>query len=378
MKVLAIGTRSDIARNKFTGQSIMFDGLIERLRANGDNVTTVDISSRFKSKSLVLRSLDYVIVLVKVFWLLLTCKYNIGYITTAQSKNGFLRDNAIISLFRLFKVNVIAHQYGANYKQLLDALSEKGRMRLKDMLNYCSTIIVEGQHMKNQYSFLEDYEEKVKVIPNGLPTVGKSAMSAKQFFKDEPFRMYYLSNLIWSKGYFDVLKATDLLVNKYGKDVRCVFSGNFMASADDTKPGISNKEDFDIFVKEHHLEEVVTYYPGMYGEQKDKAFAESNVFLLPTYYINEGQPVSIIEAMAYGCVPIVTEYRHIPMMVTKDNGCFVEPRNADQIAATIVWLMEHPEEYEEKSKRCICDFRGKFTFDKYASKVLECVNEAIN
>lgn len=151
-----------------------------------------------------------------------------------------------------------------------------------------------------------------------------------------------------------------------------------MAAADDGRSGISNKEDFDNYIKEHQLGSVVSYYPGMYGEQKDKVFAESNVFLLPTYYINEGQPVSIIEAMAYGCVPIVTEYRHIPMMVNTGNGCFVTPQDPQQIAETIVYLMDHPDDYAEKSKVCIQDYKEKFTFDKYASQVFEKMNEVIN
>ena len=232
--------------------------------------------------------------------------------------------------------------------------------------------------MKNQYSFLEGYVKKVKKIPNGLPTVGKSALQAKHYTQDEPFRMYYLSNLIWSKGYFDVLQSVDLLVNKYKKKIECVFAGKFMASTDDEKPGISNKEDFDNYVQMHGLGDIVSYYPGMYGTEKDETFATSNVFLLPTYYINEGQPVSIIEAMAYGCVPIVTEYRHIPMMVTKENGCFVEPKNPEQIAETVVRLMEHPNEYAVLSQASIRDYKDKFTFDKYASQVLECMNEAVS
>lgn len=377
-KIFCIGTKSDIAHNKFTGQSVMFDGIVGKLLKDGNKVTIIDISSRFNSKSVLLRSLDYAIVILKVFSSLLSTRYNIGYITTAQSKKGFLRDNVIVGLMRLFKVNVVAHQYGANYHQLTDALSDKGMKKLKRMLDYISVIIVEGEHMKEQYSFLEGYENKVKVIPNGLPVVGKNAMHPKSFNGDVPFRMYYLSNLIWSKGYFDVLKAVDLLVNKYDKKVECVFAGKFMVSADDEHPGISNKDDFDKFVEGHHLTDVVSYYPGMYGEQKDEMFAKANVFLLPTYYINEGQPVSIIEAMAYGCVPIVTEYRHIPMMVNNENGCFVDPKNPNQIANTIVRLMEHPDEYAAKSAASIRDYKDKFTFDKYASQVLQCMNEVVN
>lgn len=378
MRVLAVGAHSDAVNNKFTGQSIMFDGIIDQLRINGDIVKTIDISTRFKLNSIVLRCLDYAIVLEKVFYYLLIGKYDLGYIITSQSKNGFLRDYAIISLFRLFKVKVIAHQYGANYNQLLQALNFKEKKRLMKMLDYVSLIIVEGNYMKEQYAFLHNYKDKVHVIPNGLPTVGKNAMHPKTYAKENPFRLFYLSNLIWSKGYFDVLLFVDLLVNHYHKEVECVFAGAFMSSVDDVRPGVSNKEDFSRFVKEHGLGEVVTYYPGLYGEQKDEMFAKANVFLLPTYYINEGQPVSIIEAMAYGCVPIVTKYRHIPMMVTEENGCYIEPKKPEEMARAVMYLMDHPDVYAKKSLNCINDYKDKFTFDKYASQVLQCMSEVAN
>ncbi len=150
-----------------------------------------------------------------------------------------------------------------------------------------------------------------------------------------------------------------------------------MASIDDERANISNKIDFEKFVRKHRLEDYISYYPGLYGEQKDEMFSQSNVFLLPTYYINEGQPVSIIEAMAYGCVPIVTNYRHIPMMITEENGCFVKPRAPEQIAETIAWLMDNPDLYNAKSAASIRDFEEKFTFDKYASRVVQCIMDYI-
>ena len=377
-KIICIGTKCNPKQNKYTGQSVMFDGLVAKLREEGFSVTTIDISARFKKKSVLLRSIDYLIILLNVFIHLVLFKYDLGYITTAQSKNGFMRDNAMISILKLFKIRVIAHQYGANLHQLTEVLDERGMDKLKKMLDYISLIIVEGEYMKEQYSFLKGYKEKVKVIPNGLPIEGKGSLQPKTYNDIGTFKMYYLSNLVWSKGYFDVLQAVDILTNKYGKKVECVFSGKFIPSIDDERPGICNKEDFDKFIEEHNLRKLVKYYPGMYGEQKDEAFSKSNVFLLPTYYISEGQPVSILEAMAYGCVPIVTNYRHIPMMVSEKNGCFVEPKQPQQIAEAILWLMEHPDEYAAKSKACINDYKDKFTFEKYASQVLQCMSEVVN
>lgn len=378
IRILAIGTKSNLKTKSFTGQSVMFDGVIKSLCESGFKVSVVDISPQIKKDGVFYRSLDYVFILMSVFFKLLSNRYSLSYIVSSQSKNGFLRDRAMISLCQWFKVPVITHQYGANYHQLLDALDESGLTKLKGMLGYVSNIIVEGDYMKEQFSFLPNYQAKVKAIPNGLPIEGIHAQIAKTYDGKRPFVMFYLSNLIWSKGYFDVLKAVDLLVNKEHLDVNCVFAGQFMPSHDDERPGISNKEDFDKFVRVHSLTEHVKYYPGLYGEEKDKHFSDANVFLLPTYYINEGQPVSIVEAMAYGCVPLVTEYRHIPMMINEQNGCFVKPRNAEDIANRVKELIENPDLYASKSKQSIADYQEKFKFEVYAGKVMACINDVIS
>ena len=377
-KILCIGTCSNIRRNRFTGQSVMFDGVVNHLKVHGIVVSLVDISQKIQRGGMLARSLDYAIILVQVFIHLLAGDNELCYIITSQSKNGFLRDNAMITMCRWFKVPVITHQYGANYRQLLDALSEGGTEKLKKMLGYVSTIIVEGDYMKEQFSFLDNYQSKVRVIPNGLPIEGSHAQVKKTYDGTHSFVMFYLSNLIWSKGYFDVLQALDILVNRERLDVKCVFAGKFMASHDDERSGIANKGDFDKFVTEHSLTDRIEYFPGLYGDEKDKYFYESNVFLLPTYYINEGQPVSIIEAMAYGCVPLVTKYRHIPMMINTKNGCFVNPKNAEDIARNVKYLMEHPDEYAAKSQQSISDYKEKFKFDVYAGKVFDCINSVIS
>lgn len=377
-KILCIGTCSDITRNRFTGQSVMFDGVVNHLKEHSIEVRVVDISQKFNKGGVLCRSLDYSIILIELLWRLITNKYDLSYIISSQSKKGFIRDNAMITMCRWFKVPVITHQYGANYHQLLDALSESGTKKLKKMLGYVSTIIVEGDYMKEQFSFLPDYQLKVMPIPNGLPIEGIHSQVPKTYDRNRPFVMFYLSNLIWSKGFFDVLQAVDLLVNREHLDVKCVFAGKFMASHDDERPGISNKENFDKYIFDHCLTDRVEYHPGLYGDEKDEYFYKSNIFLLPSYYINEGQPVSIIEAMAYGCVPLVTEYRHIPMMINEQNGCFVKPKNAEDITKKIKYLIEHPDIYATKSKQCITDYQDKFKFDIYAEKVMNCINAVIS
>ena len=141
---------------------------------------------------------------------------------------------------------------------------------------------------------------------------------------------------------------------------------------------LSSKGDFDKFVTEHSLNDRIEYYPGLYGDEKDRYFQEANVFLLPSYYINEGQPVSIIEAMAYGCVPVVTNYRHIPMMVDNSNGFYVKPKSPEDIAEKVKYLILHPEEYADKSQKAIKDYQQKFKFEVFATRVIDCMNNVIS
>lgn len=375
--VLCIGTTCNEKKHRYTGQAVMFDGVVASARQSGIKIDVIDISSRFYCGKFG-RILDYVYVLSKLIFMLLTTRYNLIYIITAQSKFGFYRDYLMIKICGLFKLKVITHQYGGNYRQLLDIIDSRDLRRLKSMLGYVSKIIVEGNYMKEQFAFYEEYESKIIVIPNGLPVEGANICKEKKWCADKPFKILYLSNLIFSKGYFDVLRSVDLLVNKYKRDVECLFAGKFLTSSDDVKKGISNKESFDSFIEEKGLTNRVRYCPGLYGEEKDKVFYESNVFTLPSYYINEGQPVSIIEAMAYGCVPIVTEFRHIPMMVNCNNGSFVHARSPESVAQAVIDLMDNPNVYNCKSKNAIEDYIRSFRFDIFASKVMDVFYLVIN
>ena len=69
------------------------------------------------------------------------------------------------------------------------------------MLDNVFVVIVEGDYMKSQFSFYEDYEKKLEIIPNGLPVEGKSACTPKTYRGNEPFRMFYLSNMILQKQF---------------------------------------------------------------------------------------------------------------------------------------------------------------------------------
>ena len=76
------------------------------------------------------------------------------------------------------------------------------------------------------------------------------------------------------------------------------------------------------------------------SEAKRTTFRQADVLLFPTYYANEGQPLNIIEAMAWGLPVVTTRWRAIPEMFPAGQPGLIEPRSPEQVANAlreVVW-----------------------------------------
>jgi len=381
-KIIAIGLCTDQVNNVFSGQAMMFEALTDYLKENKYSVDIINLTSKFTNiqvgKITLKRINEYFSIIIKSIPYFFKNKGGILYITTAQTKGGFLRDLIFIHLGTIFRYRILIQQFGSNFDAFYNSLNSFFRYLVKKTFNKGKYIIVEGEVTKKQFSFIEDYENKVLTLTNGLPerTI-KTNTEIKTVKKDESFKMIYLSYMIESKGYLDVLEAVNILINEFDRNVECVFAGMFKLSVDDEKfkSEIEASLEFHNFIQKNKLDKFVTYYDGLMGTKKSEAFLKSHIFLLPTYFKFEGQPVSVLEAMAYGCVPIVTKYRMIPDMVTPETGIYVEKKSPRQIADKIMYLMDNPEIYKKYSKASIDRFNENFKFDKYCTKFCDILNK---
>jgi glycosyltransferase involved in cell wall biosynthesis len=96
--------------------------------------------------------------------------------------------------------------------------------------------------------------------------------------------------------------------------------------------------------------------------------AACDVAVLPAVK-REGLPKVIIEAMAYGAVPIVTDSGGSPELVEDGiSGLIVPPRDASAIAGAVSFLYHHPERRNEMGqharKRIQDDFRIEDTIEQ--------------
>ena len=88
------------------------------------------------------------------------------------------------------------------------------------------------------------------------------------------------------------------------------------------------------------------YYHGIvFGEKKKELFSNSHLFCLPTYYSYEGQPISILEAYASGCVVITTDHGGISDIFKNGvNGFEVQKKSVISIKREIEQILKKPEQ----------------------------------
>lgn len=381
-KIILVGCTTQ--KNKLVnGQSMMFQLLVDKLQERKVHTVVVDFgksldvdyaSKRVSGQFSYTKLADNFILSLRYLYVLLVNRRAPVYINTSQSKVGFIRDYIFIHLAKLLGHKVVAHQFGSNYGEFYNSQSKSFRKKISHTLAAVDRIIVEGDYTKKQFDFLSDYQDRVLSVPNGLPQEVKSNLvHLKKITTQEPVKIIYLSNLIESKGYWDVLKAVDILVNKDKRDVQSVFAGKFLEGVDDKSYPSAEKarEAFFTFIENNHLQNNVIHYEGLYNDEKAKAFSDAHFFVLPSYYINEGQPVSVLEALAYGCVPVVTRYRLIPDMVNEENGVFVSPQSPSEIADAIKALIDNPGEYNKRSGNGIQYYLNNFTADRYIERILK-------
>jgi len=193
-------------------------------------------------------------------------------------------------------------------------------------------------------------------IPNTIDapvTASEAEVEAKQERDpNRPFRLVYLSNMIASKGYGDVLEAARLLFAD-GVDIELVFVGRW--------PSAEDERAFQQRIEDGGMSERIRLIPGISDREEMRLLhLESDAFVLPTYYHNEAQPLSIIEALAAGTPVIATNYRGIPEMIDDGKEGFLIPSRSPGEIAEAVKKLKDGDRWRRMSKTARARFDEQF------------------
>lgn len=214
-----------------------------------------------------------------------------------------------------------------------------------------------SEEVKRTATKFFNIKREVSVIYNGieLPSLTQNipiALRENEFIT--------VSRLAPVKNHFLMIEAINKLVEK-GHNPRLTIVGNGELFDEIRQKILEKKLENNIF---------------LLGEKKDvfNHLISHKFFLLPSF--SEGNPLSLLEAMACGLVPIVTNVGGAKDIVSEDNGYLVDPYDVNTLVKAMEEVILNPQKNEKQS---VINFEKskKYNIENTAKEYLKLFQNAI-
>jgi glycosyltransferase involved in cell wall biosynthesis len=221
---------------------------------------------------------------------------------------------------------------------------------------YCNAVVCVSERTKNGITELNPLiGDKAQVIYNS--SIWEDQILEREPAPGEKMRLVYAGRLTqYQKRVLDFVELANSLDN-LGVPYELTLIGEFRARE-------NTRLLFESEAKAH-LEDGRIILPGrMTREQILEEFRNHDLFILLSDF--EGLPLSLVEAIAQGCVPVVAEMESgIPEVITNgENGFIVSGRDYDQWAALLADLGRDPERLAQLSHQARETVRERFTVEQ--------------
>lgn len=290
------------------------DGFIDR-----QGITLIH---SYDDKGFVGRQLLLMRALLSYGFRLLTQKVELVHCHAAM-RGSFWRKAIFASLARRFGVPVLLHLHGSEMKGFYESQSPRIRHLITRQLELASAVLVLSESWK-QFIQTVAPQAKVIVVPNYVRVPVAAERPARQ-----GLNILFLGLLGKRKGIFDLLEAF-ARARRQNPALRLIVGGN--GEVDAAKR----------LARELDIEDGVTFLGWIDEDQRREALTNADIFVLPSY--NEGLPMSVLEAMAYGLPVIATPVGGIPEVITNgQDGRLITPGNIGALERALLELGESPE-----------------------------------
>lgn len=345
----------------YGGVSVLFELLRDEMVARGIRHRIIDIAERRPwplVPRFVQRTIDWLAIGARYIFAA-TRRRTTVYLTVAQSAGGFLRDAMVITYAAAMRHRVVLHVNCGGYGAFFEAQPRWMQEAIRRVLRLAETIIVPSARLVSMFDFDPSLRSRIEVIFNAAP-------AADDWPEKTPpngeVRLLFLSNFIATKGYEEVIRTVGILRREHNMPATCRMVGGFFAS---DAPALMRR-----MIDDEMLDEHVKILPEAGRASKYEILRDSHFLLLPTRWRGEAQPVSIIEALAAGCVPVAPEYRAIPdLIVDGHTGILAGPDPSD-IARAIAALCADRERYTQMSRSAVAHHRQLFTTGTHLQSML--------
>lgn len=271
---------------------------------------------------------------------------------------SILRDPLFMQIAARMHHKMVVHIHGGLYLTApkIPMLFERILNKVFSMdVPFITLSSMEADLIKKRYN-----PEVVYALPNCVD-LGDAAKFKREFDDTKPLTLGYIGRIAETKG-MDYLLQAAIKLKERGVDFRL-----HLAGAEENEGQYLGK-----FCSA--LGENFQYYGVVSGQKKDEFLRSLDVFTLPSFF--EGLPMSLLECMSYGSVPVTTNVGSISSVVTDgDNGIFVE-LDADKIVSAVETLSTDRGLLKSMSEKAKDTVSGKFKPATYIYKLNGIYNMA--
>jgi len=322
-KILIIGPFPPIINGVTVSNDFLMRSLIlQGKKMSKINTETGSIASKQGDKISLMKIISFLTVYVYIYKII---GKNKVYMTPGQTFWGFAKYAPFVMFCKMLGIPYFIHIHGGYLcKSYLNLRGTKKKVFDK-MINGSRGLIAlsEGlaEEMRQTFSNVDIY-----VIENFYDIkLIEEPLSEKQ---NEKVRFLFLSNLMLGKGILDFLDALIILQNTTNIDFEIAIAGN-------TEKGMSKI----INNKLISLKGKIIFFGIADFTKKKELLYWSNIFVLPTWYAMEGQPLSIIEAYVTGNIVVSTWQGGIKDISDYDTFFRAKQQNAEDLSTVLIHVI---------------------------------------
>lgn len=254
-------------------------------------------------------------------------------------------------------IPIVNHIHGAEFGPFYAEASGLKKALVRKVYGKCTRFVVLSEEWKERIAQIVP-SDRITVVPNYSNPVAGSVAKELWYLRNRR-QVLFLGEIGLRKGAYDI-PAIVRAVRSVLPEITFVLggSGDIEGVQERLDPADVSSVSFPGWVRD---------------AEKDRLLRQSSLFLLPSY--NEGQPMSILDAMGYALPIVSTNVGGIPQLVSSANGVLCEPGDAQAMAEAIMQVLRG--DPEEMGMQSLAVVNARYSLDAHIEALVNIYNQVI-
>ena len=295
----------------------------------------------------------------RFFWTMATRRYDVVQVNPSLRIGALTRDGGFVLIAKAFRRRVVVFVHGWD-KEFERKLRAKGMPLFRLAYFRADAFVVLARDFKGRLESM-GYAGPIHIgrtaVDNGLMESSKRDGPSRPGSK-RPFNVLFLSRLVKEKGITEALTGFGILRSK-NADVTMTVAGDGGGTAEAKR-----------LVGELKIPDV-RFVGYVSGEGKARELRQADCYVFPSY--EEGMPISVLEAMAFG-LPVITRPVGALADFFEDGvmGCLTESKAPEVLAGLMQKLLDDPAARERMGQ-----YNRRFAWEHFSAAAVTGLLESV-